>query len=156
MIFRKPSRSTLERLKHFALALMLVFAACVYLHDDGHPESISESEKAYVLTTLSQLDQQVVLTIERTEQFISDPENTIERADALTEAYADWAKTLHKVLRDPVFYYSIDPEDESQFATEYNAINAKMVDHADEIKDCLLYTSPSPRDATLSRMPSSA
>ena len=26
----------------------------------------------------------------------------------------------------------------------------------DNIKDCLLYTSPSPRDATLSRMPSSA
>ena len=26
----------------------------------------------------------------------------------------------------------------------------------DEIMDCLLYTSPSPRDATLSRMPSSA
>ena len=25
-----------------------------------------------------------------------------------------------------------------------------------DIKDCLLYTSPSPRDATLSRMPSSA
>ena len=25
-----------------------------------------------------------------------------------------------------------------------------------EIEDCLLYTSPSPRDATLSRMPSSA
>ena len=29
-------------------------------------------------------------------------------------------------------------------------------DNVDEIKDCLLYTSPSPRDATLSRMPSSA
>ena len=26
----------------------------------------------------------------------------------------------------------------------------------DEIKDCLLYTSPSPRDRSLSRMPSSA
>ena len=26
----------------------------------------------------------------------------------------------------------------------------------DEFEDCLLYTSPSPRDATLSRMPSSA
>ena len=26
----------------------------------------------------------------------------------------------------------------------------------DRLKDCLLYTSPSPRDATLSRMPSSA
>ena len=30
------------------------------------------------------------------------------------------------------------------------------VDGFDIIKDCLLYTSPSPRDATLSRMPSSA
>ena len=29
-------------------------------------------------------------------------------------------------------------------------------DHSDEEGDCLLYTSPSPRDATLSRMPSSA
>ena len=32
-------------------------------------------------------------------------------------------------------------------------------DDGDEVKeatDCLLYTSPSPRDATLSRMPSSA
>ena len=28
--------------------------------------------------------------------------------------------------------------------------------YSDEIKHCLLYTSPSPRDATLSRMPSSA
>ena len=26
----------------------------------------------------------------------------------------------------------------------------------DDMSDCLLYTSPSPRDATLSRMPSSA
>ena len=28
--------------------------------------------------------------------------------------------------------------------------------HSDYYYDCLLYTSPSPRDATLSRMPSSA
>ena len=29
-------------------------------------------------------------------------------------------------------------------------------DHFDEYRDCLLYTSPSPRDRTRSRMPSSA
>ena len=29
-------------------------------------------------------------------------------------------------------------------------------DATEESSDCLLYTSPSPRDATLSRMPSSA
>ena len=30
------------------------------------------------------------------------------------------------------------------------------LDKEGKIRDCLLYTSPSPRDATLSRMPSSA
>ena len=29
-------------------------------------------------------------------------------------------------------------------------------DESDEIEDCLLYTSPSPRDLSTSRMPSSA
>ena len=31
-----------------------------------------------------------------------------------------------------------------------------LKEHFEELEDCLLYTSPSPRDATLSRMPSSA
>ena len=33
---------------------------------------------------------------------------------------------------------------------------ASLVDEIDRLVGCLLYTSPSPRDATLSRMPSSA
>ena len=32
----------------------------------------------------------------------------------------------------------------------------RVYDEAHEVRACLLYTSPSPRDATLSRMPSSA
>ena len=32
----------------------------------------------------------------------------------------------------------------------------KLKKQEDQLKACLLYTSPSPRDATLSRMPSSA
>ena len=48
--------------------------------------------------------------------------------------------------------------------TVYNRTKAKAEKWAKEYKgnvantpmDCLLYTSPSPRDATLSRMPSSA
>ena len=36
------------------------------------------------------------------------------------------------------------------------ASGPKQVDIFDDYWDCLLYTSPSPRDATLSRMPSSA
>ena len=37
--------------------------------------------------------------------------------------------------------------------TEYEM---SPIEQAGKYKDCLLYTSPSPRDATLSRMPSSA
>ena len=35
-------------------------------------------------------------------------------------------------------------------------MSKQFTDNKSIIKDCLLYTSPSPRDATLSRMPSSA
>ena len=35
-------------------------------------------------------------------------------------------------------------------------IKINKVNITDKLLDCLLYTSPSPRDATLSRMPSSA
>ena len=37
-----------------------------------------------------------------------------------------------------------------------NSYNGEKFSHASAIRSCLLYTSPSPRDATLSRMPSSA
>ena len=40
---------------------------------------------------------------------------------------------------------------------ENSAVTQQTVSHLlREVKSCLLYTSPSPRDATLSRMPSSA
>ena len=44
--------------------------------------------------------------------------------------------------------HKVDPED---FLSTVHDINFSAL-----TKDCLLYTSPSPRDATLSRMPSSA
>ena len=35
-------------------------------------------------------------------------------------------------------------------------VRKSIVNNSKRLKGCLLYTSPSPRDATLSRMPSSA
>ena len=43
------------------------------------------------------------------------------------------------------------------FRAPYNFLKEKgIIDKVKEIKTCLLYTSPSPRDGLLSRMPSSA
>jgi len=42
------------------------------------------------------------------------------------------------------------------FEKEIVSLYLQIIKECPEYEDCLLYTSPSPRDATLSRMPSSA
>ena len=59
--------------------------------------------------------------------------------------YFDFIRTLS---RDFAFE-SISAEVDGKDADE-------MIENAQQYINCLLYTSPSPRDATLSRMPSSA
>ena len=56
--------------------------------------------------------------------------------------YSSKRKELLDIVRDPESSYDEKREAQKKIA--------KMP------RDCLLYTSPSPRDATLSRMPSSA
>ena len=53
----------------------------------------------------------------------------------------------------PVFAQAVHAPTSAQ---EYNAELVTLLDQAHTTGACLLYTSPSPRDATLSRMPSSA
>ena len=47
-------------------------------------------------------------------------------------------------------------KDKRELLSKYIKKNSIWVISKASVKDCLLYTSPSPRDATLSRMPSSA
>ena len=55
------------------------------------------------------------------------------------------------ILRPVVSEKSYELLEDNVYTFEVHPSSSKP-----EIKDCLLYTSPSPRDATLSRMPSSA
>ena len=56
-----------------------------------------------------------------------------------------------------VDHWSIEIGDIDAFVELYNATPiAQLPENWVQIYNCLLYTSPSPRDATLSRMPSSA
>ena len=51
----------------------------------------------------------------------------------------------------------VNVESYSQSGTSTDGYSANIIVNGDTIPlNCLLYTSPSPRDATLSRMPSSA
>ena len=69
--------------------------------------------------------------------------------------FSDFRKLAEKKLPSPIFHY-IDgaADDEHTYARNTSAFDD--VDLVPNVLSCLLYTSPSPRDATLSRMPSSA
>ena len=65
-------------------------------------------------------------------------------------------KTLNYILNHPNpprFIGFITNYEKSRRFIEYGKLQ-RLIDI--DKKDCLLYTSPSPRDSTLSRMPSSA
>ena len=66
-----------------------------------------------------------------------------------------WLSNVNMVLALAlaVFFFVVGPT-----AFILNVIPGVLMDYVGEMPDmlCLLYTSPSPRDATLSRMPSSA
>ena len=57
---------------------------------------------------------------------------------------------------DPTFIASVFTGTLATFGVQATKKKEDAPTIKEEKKDCLLYTSPSPRDATLSRMPSSA
>ena len=71
-----------------------------------------------------------------------DPGSTFER---LVRSHAQDETHAQRILGNPL---GAQLADSLSGMTEYMAV--------ERLWDCLLYTSPSPRDATLSRMPSSA
>ena len=63
----------------------------------------------------------------------------------------DESKKFHRILFRPAF--AVQARELTQSQTQIQNQIERLSDH---LFDCLLYTSPSPRDGLLSRMPSSA
>ena len=62
---------------------------------------------------------------------------------------------MEYVLGDETFHCD-KPESDSMMHNYYEKLRQKVKTQTSQITPCLLYTSPSPRDSTSSRMPSSA
>ena len=89
------------------------------------------------------------LSQDKTNQFIvTTVSKTINQKEVTVEE-ADLAETA--VVEDLV-----DGEPEDMAETTAVVEDLEETDLHERCTNCLLYTSPSPRDATLSRMPSSA
>ena len=63
---------------------------------------------------------------------------------------------MHEALFKTVTNVSFDLNQHLEMVLECGKINLKVMELLDKAHTCLLYTSPSPRDGLLSRMPSSA
>ena len=70
------------------------------------------------------------------------------------EDHVDRARELEARLNGAFLRTTLVDFDRRERVTIDRSLEAGLVDH--DLEPCLLYTSPSPRDATLSRMPSSA
>ena len=69
--------------------------------------------------------------------------------------FNDFRKLAKKKLPSPIFHY-IDGAADDEITYKRNTSSFNDVDLVPNVLSCLLYTSPSPRDGLLSRMPSSA
>ena len=77
------------------------------------------------------------------------------RLDVVVRSASPWLS--HAAWCGDVFVRSIDPSWKNPYRENFDRRRrAREAEAEAEARDCLLYTSPSPRDATLSRMPSSA
>ena len=110
-------------------------------------------------------------SVDRLLEIIDDVDYEIECIDTLAEMKGDSAKAIPRLTK---FLSSKDPDLRMQSVRAIGRIGTtdeKVLKAVEELKSdkdadvrksaavafgCLLYTSPSPRDATLSRMPSSA
>ena len=67
-----------------------------------------------------------------------------------------WNESLWDAMRSLASYNAISSEDADRLFEVYNDTRTAQDTLLGIIYSCLLYTSPSPRDRTRSRMPSSA
>ena len=98
---------------------------------------------------------------EQVRRMLADP-----KANAIVENFAEqWLnlRVLEQLEPDSDLFPGCDAEMLEDMATETKMVFADLLQRDGSILEllrsdytCLLYTSPSPRDATLSRMPSSA
>ena len=77
--------------------------------------------------------------------------NRLNDADVITDATLVEEDSIQQVRTKKSFSLFNKQDPSTNIFVEYEEIEEEGEDG-----DCLLYTSPSPRDATLSRMPSSA
>ncbi len=95
-----------------------VAVACIMFHDNGVPDSISETEKVYVIETWAKADRQMDDIIEKFREFNECPQSESEICRDLTKALHGWHDTMDLMVNEPTFWVRIP---------EYNELQSHMM-----------------------------
>ena len=120
--------------------------ACKSLRDDGYRVVLVNSNPATIMTDPGTADRTYIepLTWQMLEKVIAE-----EKPDAVLPTLG--GQTALNLAMDLDHHGVLE-----KYGVEMIGARAEAIQRGEDRENCLLYTSPSPRDATLSRMPSSA
>ena len=154
----RPRLSLRGRLYLFSGAILILFAINVgtslwgsFARNESsiaYQEAVTASQLTAELEQNLQNKRQQVLVLATLRETTEEPLD----ASALDQAYAD-LEIIAERLRQLGGFGGEDLE--AYYRRLHDSVTA-LLEEWRQFYDCLLYTSPSPRDATLSRMPSSA
>ena len=144
-VARKVDKSiTMERARGVLGALGITGSAAV----DRTIGSLSGGEKARVALAAFVLKPVNVLLLDEASNHLDGT-----AIEALCDGLRGWEGAVIAITHNPAFAAALNPTIVAK--VENGAFSARMR-VAGDAHSCLLYTSPSPRDRTRSRMPSSA
>ena len=96
------------------------------------------------------------LLSDHNEEMNAQKKTTLVKKNFDSNASSNSSKTRKESIKDGGIEEKEDDDDDELVAKTSYVLDVASLEESDALKICLLYTSPSPRDATLSRMPSSA
>ena len=97
---------------------------------------------------LKQVSQPVDKVTDETRKLMDDMVDSMRAANGIGLAAVQIGEPVNVIVMDLA-------RDEEEAQLKY-FVNPEILEDVEDLKPCLLYTSPSPRDGLLSRMPSSA
>ena len=101
---------TIARFKNFLKLAIGIFVLLVWSHDDGRPDTLSESDQAYVMQQAQASEDRMVDILDKIDRFVCEPNREVEMAEALASAVDSWREIDNKIESDGRFYVKCDDD----------------------------------------------
>lgn len=115
--------------------------ACIMFHDDGVTNSISESEKIYVLGVWNRANEQMDDVVEQCKFLLEHPENERQACHELADAVNKWHDTMDIARNEAVFFFGLPETNEaslnlaSKIENELYSVTSDLIEEITRRRD---------------------